>query len=281
MDDSGDANGERGEENGCPHDADLHPRGKQYRHVLRAVRGFGIRRPADLTAARARDYIARLATSGASWSWIGLNITVLRTVFDRLCGLSVTGGMVTPKRGFRLPEILNENEAMSLVQAAGTVRAILRKACKSAGVGRPVCVMSLRHSYAVRRLENGLNLRELQQELGHASVRTTERYRHCLAPKVENHPFSKVRRLQAHHSQPSPLQGSGPPVHSSRTPQVSGLIPQPSHTPPLSGLDTISLSGLCLPFAPANGDSPAAAFLRFLTNRLFGGLVRRRRPRSP
>jgi len=39
------------------------------------------------------------------------NIAVLRTVFDRLCGRSVTAGMVTPKRGFRLPEIINENEA--------------------------------------------------------------------------------------------------------------------------------------------------------------------------
>jgi len=95
---------------------------RQYRHVLRAVRGFGIRWPADLTAARARDYITRLATSGTSWSWIGLHIAVLRTVFDRLCGLSVTADMVTPKRGFRLPEILNENEAMSLVQAAETIR---------------------------------------------------------------------------------------------------------------------------------------------------------------
>jgi len=54
------------------------------------------------------------------------------------------------------------------------VRIILRSACKRAGIERPVCVMSLRHSYAVRRLENGLNLRELQQELGHASVRTTD-----------------------------------------------------------------------------------------------------------
>ena len=339
---------------------------RQYRHVLRALRAFGIRRPSDITAARADSYITRLATSGASWSWIGMNIAVLRTVFDRLCGLSVTAGMVTPKRGYRLPEILNENEAVSLVTAAGTVRDqlllgllygcgltagevcalrwrdvlddgdrlhiaattryldrvltvpepfrellragaetcepddhifrgrrkgtalgvrtvrhILRNACRRAGIGRPVCVTTLRYSYAVRRIENGLNLRELQQELGHASVRTTERYRHCLAPKVENHPFSKVRKLQAHSSQPSPLQVSGLIPQPSRTLQVSGLIPQPSRTPPLAGLDTIRLHALRLPFAPGNGDSRAAAFLRLLTNRLFSSIVRLRRPRSP
>ena len=117
-------------------------------------------------------------------------------------------------------------------------------------------MLSLRHSYAVRRLENGLNLRELQHELGHASVRTTERYRFCLAPIVENHPFSKVRKLQARHAPSSPS-------------QISGLLPQLPEMPPLAGLNTISPLSLRLPFAPECGDSRAAVFLRFLVNRVF------------
>jgi len=50
---------------------------------------------------------------------------------------------------------------------------------------------------------------------------------------------------------------------------------------PLAELKTIPLHTLRLPFAPASGDSPAAAFLRFLTDRIFGGLVRNGRSRSP
>jgi len=135
-------------------------------------------------------------------------------------------------------------------------------------IERPVCVMSLRHGHAVRRLENGLNLRELQQELGHTSVRTTERYRHCLAPKVVNHPFSQIRKLEERYAKTSSLETTD--VHHG-----------PANTPPLTGLDTISLCKLRLPFDSTNGKSRAAVFLEFLTNRLIVGLIRTNRPRSP
>lgn len=50
---------------------------RQYRHVLRALRAYGIRRPAELTPERAHSFVSRIAATGASWSWIGLNIAVL------------------------------------------------------------------------------------------------------------------------------------------------------------------------------------------------------------
>lgn len=49
---------------------------------------------------------------------------------------------------------------------------------KAAGVEKRVSPHVLRHTYASRMLSRGLNLREVQQLLGHASVSTTQIYTH-------------------------------------------------------------------------------------------------------
>lgn len=54
-----------------------------------------------------------------------------------------------------------------------------RAAKQQAGIAkRGVCVHTLRHCYATHLLEAGVNLRVIQQHLGHCSLDTTMVYLH-------------------------------------------------------------------------------------------------------
>ena len=83
----------------------------------------------------------------------------------------------------KVREFLNKK----LVNAAVS-RILIERPAKNAKINRNVTAHMLRHSFATHLLEQGLDLRYIQQLLGHESSKTTEIYTH-----VTNKSLAKIK----------------------------------------------------------------------------------------
>jgi integrase/recombinase XerD len=66
-----------------------------------------------------------------------------------------------------------------------SLASVLKQALVKCGIQKPVSLHWLRHSYATHLLENGTDLRYIQEILGHSSSRTTEIYTHVSNKNIQ------------------------------------------------------------------------------------------------
>jgi site-specific recombinase XerD len=65
-----------------------------------------------------------------------------------------------------------------------TAQELFKQAAERAGVRKNVSIHSLRHSFATHLLEGGVDIRYIQEILGHANLKTTEIYTHVSKKKI-------------------------------------------------------------------------------------------------
>ena len=78
--------------------------------------------------------------------------------------------------------------------ARSSVWFIFKNALRKSNINKNACVHTLRHSYATHLLEAGVNLRLIQNYLGHSTPTTTSIYTHLTA-KTEDGAFQSINEL--------------------------------------------------------------------------------------
>ncbi len=81
-------------------------------------------------------------------------------------------------REYRPKEWLFEGQKQGTHITISSITQIFQKAKKRAGITKPACVHTLRHSFATHLIEAGTSLHHVQLLLGHRSPTTTTIYLH-------------------------------------------------------------------------------------------------------
>lgn len=124
-------------------------------------------RPRDLDAARG---LLRCRGKGERERIVPVGNVAIRYVAKYQAGVRPR---LKPKAG--MPLFVNRRGKPLTRQ---TVWKMIRRYARMAGIGKDVAPHTFRHSFATHLLENGADLRVVQELLGHVDIVTTEKYTH-------------------------------------------------------------------------------------------------------
>jgi site-specific recombinase XerD len=152
---------------------------KKHRLLLMLAYGCGLRlseiqqlSPTDFDWER---HVIRIRGKGSKDRQVMLDPLLAQTVKYQLAD--------SPSRRY-----LFEGQTSGAPYPKRTIEKIYENACLAAGIARKGGIHSLRHTFATHLLEQGTGLRQIQEVLGHSSIRTTQIYTH-----VSNKEISKIR----------------------------------------------------------------------------------------
>ena len=124
--------------------------------------------------------VVRLKVSEIDSKRMQIRVTAGKGAKDRYTLLSETTLRVLRDyfRAFKPKDWLFPGEERNDHLSERYAQKVFAEARKRAGIVKPATFHSLRHSFATHLLEDGVDMRYIQELLGHGNIRTTERYTH-------------------------------------------------------------------------------------------------------
>ncbi len=106
---------------------------------------------------------------------------------DRIVPLSakILSLLIEYYKTFKPKIYLFEGQTQGVMYDERSLQLVLKTNILKANIKKPVTLHWLRHSYATHLLENGTDLRYIQELLGHSSSRTTEIYTHVSTQNLQ------------------------------------------------------------------------------------------------
>lgn len=131
--------------------------------------------------------IVRLKVSEIDSKRMQIRVTAGKGAKDRYTLLSETALTVLREyfRMFKPKGWLFPGEERDDHLSERSAQEIFKDAKKKAGIIKPATFHTLRHSFATHLLDDGVDMRYIQELLGHGSIETTERYTHVTQRGME------------------------------------------------------------------------------------------------
>lgn len=160
------------------------PEGERNYVIVEVLYGCGLRVSELVNLKLSNIYVEeqylQVIGKGDKERWVPINEHALKLLLDYI---HLVRSHVDVKAGEEKIVFLNRRGHRLTRQM---VFIMLRDAVAKAGIKKKVSPHSLRHSFATELVENGADLRAVQEMLGHESISTTEIYTHLTRDTLRN-----------------------------------------------------------------------------------------------
>jgi len=153
-----------------------HPQGQRNKTIIETLYSCGLR-VTELITLQISDLFfdegfIRVIGKGNKQRFVPINLETQKLI---LIYLNQVRNHQNPQKGFEDTIFLNRRGKQL---TRNMVFLIIQNLTEKAGIKKKVSPHTFRHSFATHLLENGADLRSIQQMLGHESITTTEIYMH-------------------------------------------------------------------------------------------------------